>query len=83
MGTPRPRVMELTERAQPEPMHKVMINKVISNARTPRVEKTKPTQRATRTENKSEDSLQQSQWHVSTNKTLTFDRPHEPASKHN
>jgi hypothetical protein len=38
---PRPRVMEPMERIQPEPRHKVKIDKVISNTRTPRVEKPK------------------------------------------
>ena len=38
---PLPRVMEPTERKQPEPMHKVRIDKAIPNAQTPRVEKPK------------------------------------------
>jgi hypothetical protein len=38
---PTPTVMRPTERTQPEPMHKVTIDKIIPNAQTPRVEKTK------------------------------------------
>ena len=39
--TPSPRVMGPNKRTQPEPMHKVMIDKTIQNASTPRVEKSK------------------------------------------
>jgi hypothetical protein len=38
---PRPRVMEPMEQTQPESRHKVMIDKVIPNTQTPRVEKPK------------------------------------------
>jgi hypothetical protein len=38
---PLPRVMELTERRRPKPIHKVMIDKTIPNVQTPRVEKPK------------------------------------------
>jgi hypothetical protein len=38
---PTPRVMRPLECTQPEPMHKVTIDKIIPNAQTPRVEKTK------------------------------------------
>ncbi len=38
---PLPRVMEPTKRKQPEPMHKVRIDKAIPNVQTPRVEKPK------------------------------------------
>ena len=38
---PIPRVMRPPERMQPEPMHKVTIDKIIPNAHTPRVQKTR------------------------------------------
>ena len=41
IDTPIPRVMKPLERKQSEPMHKVTIDKIISNAQTPRVKKAK------------------------------------------
>jgi hypothetical protein len=56
---PCPRVMEPTEQTQPEPRHKVMIDKVIPNTRTLRVEKPK-------TNPKSNDNREQIRRYIAT-----------------